>query len=296
MSGAASYTVVIGRYRLDPVAEFEGPRMPPTAMFTKSDSQYLTRLLERTPVGSYDKAANQLFTSVHTWLVRDDAGMVLLIDTCFGNLKNRLPTHPFFHMQKNDWLLKLEALGVQPEDVTHVINTHLHLDHVGWNTKLVDGVWKPTFHRARHIMPRLEVDLVKVGKLSRHEVNVRSFADSVVPVIDAGLADFVDPEFQVASDIRLLPCYGHSPGMLLVEISGGSKGVIAGGDPLHHPLQVLDPKVNTGFCEMPDEAAASRHAFLTRCADEGWAIAPTHFLVPRVTKVRRVGDGFDLMQ
>ena len=102
MSGAASYTVVIGRYRLDPVAEFEGPRMPPTAMFTKSDSQYLTRLLERTPVGSYDKAANQLFTSVHTWLVRDDAGMVLLIDTCFGNLKNRLPTHPFFHMQKND--------------------------------------------------------------------------------------------------------------------------------------------------------------------------------------------------
>jgi glyoxylase-like metal-dependent hydrolase (beta-lactamase superfamily II) len=198
--------------------------------------------------------------------------MVLLVDTCFGNLKNRLPTHPFFHMQKNDWLSKLAALGVQPEDVTHVINTHLHLDHVGWNTKLVDGVWKPTFHRARHIMPRLEVDLVKAGKWMRHEVwhevNLRSIADSVVPVIDAGLADFVDPEFQVASDIRLLPCYGHSPGMLLVEISGGSKGIIAGGDPLHHPLQVLDPNVNTGFCEKPDEAAASRHAFLARCADK----------------------------
>ena len=139
-------------------------------------------------------------------------------------------------------------------------------------------------------MPRLEVDLVKAGKWMRHEVwhevNLRSIADSVVPVIDAGLADFVDPEFQVASDIRLLPCYGHSSGMLLVEISGGSKGIIAGGDPLHHPLQVLDPNVNTGFCEKPDEAAASRHAFLARCADEGWAIAPTHFLVPRVTKVR----------
>ena len=300
VSDTAPNTVVIGKYRLDPVAEFEGPRMQPPAMFTKTDPQHLARLLERTPAGSYDKAANQLFTSVHTWLVRDDAGMVLLVDTCFGNLKNRLPTHPFFHMQKNDWLSKLAALGVQPEDVTHVINTHLHLDHVGWNTKLVDGVWKPTFHRARHIMPRLEVDLVKAGKWMRHEVwhevNLRSIADSVVPVIDAGLADFVDPEFQVASDIRLLPCYGHSPGMLLVEISGGSKGIIAGGDPLHHPLQVLDPNVNTGFCEKPDEAAASRHAFLARCADEGWAIAPTHFLVPRVTKVRRVADGFDLMQ
>jgi len=140
----APNTVVIGKYRLDPVAEFEGPRMQPPAMFTKTDPQHLARLLERTPAGSYDKAANQLFTSVHTWLVRDDAGMVLLVDTCFGNLKNRLPTHPFFHMQKNDWLSKLAALGVQPEDVTYVINTHLHLDHVGWNTKLVDGVWKPT--------------------------------------------------------------------------------------------------------------------------------------------------------
>jgi len=118
----APNTVVIGKYRLDPVAEFEGPRMQPPAMFTKTDPQHLARLLERTPAGSYDKAANQLFTSVHTWLVRDDAGMVLLVDTCFGNLKNRLPTHPFFHMQKNDWLSKLAALGVQPEDVTHVIN------------------------------------------------------------------------------------------------------------------------------------------------------------------------------
>jgi hypothetical protein len=83
--------------------------------------------------------------------------------------------------------------------------------------------------------------------------------------------------------------------MLLVEISGGSKGLIAGGDPLHHPLQVLDPDVNTGFCEIPEEAAASRRAFLVRCADEGWAMAPTHFFVPRVTNVLRVGDGFDLI-
>ncbi len=269
--------------------------MPPPAMFTTTDPQYLAKLLERTPAGSYDKVANQLYTSVHTWLVRDDAGLVLLIDTCFGNLKNRLPTHPFFHMQQNDWLSKLAALGVKPDDVTHVINTHLHLDHVGWNTHLVNGVWKPTFTRARHIMPRLEADLAKAGKLKPMEANDRSIVDSVFPIMDAGLADFVEPGFQFASDIRLIPCYGHSPGMLLVEISGGSKGLIAGGDPLHHPLQVLDPAVNTGFCEKPDEAAASRHDFLARCADEGWSIAPTHFFAPRVTRVRRVGDGFDLM-
>jgi len=296
MLNAARNSVVVGRYRLDPVAEFEGPRMPPAAMFTKADPQLLARLLERVPPESYSKSTNQLLTSVHTWLVRDDAGMVLLVDTCFGNLKNRLPSHPFFHMQKNDWLSKLAALGVQPEDVTLVINTHLHLDHVGWNTKLVDGVWTPTFPRARHIMPRLEVDLAKAGKMTAHvEANQRSIVDSVLPIIDAGLADFVDPWFQVTPDIRLVPCYGHSPGMLLVEISGGSRGLIAGGDPLHHPLQVLDPDVNTGFCEIPEEAAVSRRAFLVRCADEGWAMAPTHFFVPRVTNVLRVGDGFDLI-
>src|SRR3974377_1406057 len=85
------------------------------------------------------------------------------------------------------------------------------------------------------------------------ESNQRSIIYSVLPIIDAGLADFVDPWFQVAPDIRLVPCYGHSPGMLLVEISGGSRGLIAGGDPLHHPLQVLDPDGNQGVWEIPEE-------------------------------------------
>jgi glyoxylase-like metal-dependent hydrolase (beta-lactamase superfamily II) len=285
--------LTVGRYRLDPIAEFEGPRMTPGAMFSNTDPSHLSRLLERVPRASYDASTNQLITSVHTWLVRDDDGMVMLIDTCFGNLKHRLPTHPPFHMQRNDWLSKLANLGVKPNDVTHVINTHLHLDHVGWNTRLEEGVWTPTFPRARHIMPRVEVEINKAGMTPRGNP---AWVDSIVPVIDAGLADFVDPGIRVAPDIRLMPCTGHSPGMLLVEISGGTNKVIAGGDPLHHPLQVLDPNVNTGYCENPDESASSRWALLARCADEGWAIAATHFFGPRVMQVRRAGEGFELIQ
>jgi len=300
MNGVAD-SLVVGRYRLDRIAEFEGRRMPPAAMFTRSDPKHLASLLEGVPPGSYEKSTDQLVTSVHSWLVRDDAGMVLLIDTCFGNLKDRLPSHPFFHMQTTDWLAKLAALGVRPADVTHVIVTHLHLDHVGWNTYLADGVWTPTFTRARHFMPRIEVDLARAGGMMPLVANQRSLADSVFPVIDAGLADFVEPGDEIAPGIRLVPCYGHSPGMLLVEITGkingfgDAPGIIAGGDPLHHPLQVLGPDVNTGFCELPDQSAASRRAFLARCADEGWAMAPTHFLVPRVAKVRRAGDDFALV-
>lgn len=287
-----SFTV--GRYRLDRIAEFEGARMPPAAMFTKTDPDYLAALLERVPAGSYSKATNQLQTSVHSWLVRDGEGLVLLIDTCFGNFKNRLPSHPFFHMQENDWLARLGALGVAPHDVTHVVMTHLHLDHVGWNTRLVDGVWTPVFTRARHFMPKMEVGLARNGGLMKLEANDRALEDSVFPIIDAGMADYVEPYDVIAPGIRMVPCYGHSPGMLLVEISGGAPGIIAGGDPLHHPLQMLDPSVNTGFCEIPDQAAASRRAFLERCAEEGWTIAPTHFFMPRTAKVKRLGSAFDV--
>jgi glyoxylase-like metal-dependent hydrolase (beta-lactamase superfamily II) len=295
MAATANETIVVGRYRLDPIAEFEGPRMPPAAMFTQTDPKRLATLLERVPPESFARGTNLLLTSVHTWLVRDDAGLVMLIDTCFGNLKNRMPTHPFFHMQKNDWLQRLAALGVEPEDVTHVVNTHLHLDHVGWNTHLSEGAWVPTFRRARHIMPRLEVDLVRAGKFIPLPANDRAIADSVLPILDAGLADVVEPWTTIAPDMRLVPCYGHSPGMLLVEISGGERGIIAGGDPLHHPLQVLDPSVNTGFCERPAEAAAARYEFLARCADEGWTMAPTHFYRPRVARVRRAGNVFEII-
>jgi glyoxylase-like metal-dependent hydrolase (beta-lactamase superfamily II) len=285
--------LTIGRYRLDPIADFEGPRMPPAAMFSNTDPGHLGRLLERVPRGSYDASTNQLITSVHSWLVRDHDGMVMLVDTCFGNLKHRRPTHPAFHMQKNDWLLKLAAVGVKPDDVTHVINTHLHLDHVGWNTLLIDGVWTPTFPRARHLMPRVEVEINKAGATPHGNP---AWQDSIAPVIDAGLADFVDPGFQIARDIKLVPCIGHSPGMLLVEIAGATNKVIAGGDPLHHPLQILDPDVNTGYCESPEQSAASRWALLARCADEGWAIAATHFFAPRVARISRAGDGFELRE
>lgn len=292
---AVRNSFVVGRYRLDAVAEFEGARMPPAMMFPGVDPAHLAKLLERVPPSSYDKSLNALRTSVHSWLVRDGAGLVMLVDTCFGNLKNRLPTHPMFHMQENDWLARLARLGVEPDDVTHVINTHLHLDHIGWNTRLVDGVWTPTFERARHIMPRLEADLAKAGGLWNHEANNRAIADSVVPIFKAGLSDFAEPWTSIAPDIRLIPCYGHSPGMLLVEI-GGEPGAVVGGDPLHHPLQVLDPGINTGYCENPEASAASRRSFLARCADDELTIAPTHFFVPRFAAVRRTESGFDLAE
>ena len=287
----AQTTWMVGRFRLDTVSEFEGPRMPPQAMFPALTPLQMEEALAQVPAGSYESSTGQLMTSVHSWLIRSDDGLVMLVDTCFGNNKNR-PKFPPFHMKQTDWLRKLAALGVTPSQVTHVVNTHLHHDHVGWNTYLDDGRWRPTFPQARYLMPRSEAE---AGGARTPDWNVGAFEDSVAPVIEAGLATFITPPHAIAPGLRIVAAPGHSPGMTIVEVADGKgAGMLVGGDPMHHVLQVFVPEANTGFCEDKQLAAATRHSLLARSADEGWTIGATHFFVPRALNVRRAGSGFAL--
>lgn len=277
-----------GRFRLDVVPEFGGPRMLPWEMFPALSPETASELIARTPAAAFDPASGKLVTSVHTWLVRGE-GVVMLIDTGSGNGKNR-PNFPIFHMLNTDWLQRLAALGVRPEDVTHVVNTHLHHDHVGWNTTQRDGAWVPTFSNARYIMPRLEAE---AGPGIMPPWNAGAFEDSVAPVLAAGLADLVDPPHRIAPGIAMIPAPGHSPGMTVVEVSDGAGGgVFLGGDPMHHCLQVFAPELNTRFCQDPAKAAATRRALLERCADEGFGLGAIHFYAPRILGVRRDGAAF----
>lgn len=288
---SVDFGLTVGRFRLDPIVEFQGPRMSPSEMFPSLGSERASDLLGTLPSDGYDVNSGKLVTSVHSWLVRSADGMCLLIDTCFGNHKPR-PNFPMFHMQQTDWLAQLASFGVAPGHVTHVVNTHLHHDHVGWNTFLDGGEWRPTFPRARHLLPKLEVD---AGAGGLPAWNGDAFGDSVAPIIAAGLAELVSPPYKVEPGIRLIAAPGHSPGMMVVEIAEeGRAGVLAGGDPMHHAIQVLAPEANTRFCENPERAAATRRALLERCADDGWMIAATHFCAPRAMRIRRNGDGFSL--
>ncbi|WP_207539602.1 MBL fold metallo-hydrolase [Sabulicella rubraurantiaca] len=277
-----------GQFRLDVVPEFGGPRMLPWEMFPALAPEAAASLIARTPAAAFDATSGKLVTSVHTWLVRGE-GVVMLIDTGSGNGKNR-PNFPIFHMLSTDWLQRLVSVGVHPSDVTHVVNTHLHHDHVGWNTVQRKGNWVPTFPNARYIMPRLEAE---AGPGIMPPWNAGAFEDSVAPVLAAGLADLVEPSFQIAPGLRVLPAPGHSPGMTVIEVSDGKGGgVFLGGDPMHHCLQVFAPELNTRFCQDPAKAAATRHALLERCADEGFGIGAIHFYAPRILRVRRDGPAF----
>jgi glyoxylase-like metal-dependent hydrolase (beta-lactamase superfamily II) len=279
----------VGQFRLDVVPEFGGPRMLPQEMFPSLDAGTFAAMRPLIRPDSFDPPSGKLVTSVHSWLVRGPGGLVLLLDTGSGNGKSR-PQFPIFNHLNTDWMERLAALGVAPGQVTHVVNTHLHHDHVGWNTRWDGAAWAPTFPQARHLMPRLEAE---AGPAIFPPWNAGCFEDSVVPVLEAGLAELVTPPFQVAPGLRLLPAPGHSPGMLVLEVSDGQGGgVLAGGDPMHHALQLFAPALNTRFCQAPDEAAATRLALLERCADEGFGLAAIHFYAPRVLRLKRDGARF----
>jgi glyoxylase-like metal-dependent hydrolase (beta-lactamase superfamily II) len=231
--------------------------------------------------------------SVHTWVVRTPDHLIL-IDTGSGNDKER-PLNPIFHRQSIPFLDRLRAAGVEPGDVDFVFNTHLHVDHSGWNTRLEDGKWLPTFPNARYVFPRLECEYYSSAK-SHNDVNVPSlgvFEDSVAPIIDAGLADFIGPEGGRYLDIfEFIPSPGHSIGHMSIALRSQGETAIFGGDIMHSPIQVHRPDLNTVFCEFHSQAASSRRRVLHLLTDEDAIYFATHFPGSSAGVVGRTADGF----
>lgn len=237
---------------------------------------------------------DDLVQSIHTWVVRTPRHLVL-IDTGSGNHKQR-PLNPLFHDQNIPFLERLwDEAGVDPADVDYVFNTHLHVDHSGWNTVLHDGRWIPTFPNARYVFPRREAEYYG-SSVSHNAVNVPSrgvFEDSVLPVMEAGLVDFIEPDGGDNLDhFTFIPTPGHSIGHLSIRLSSGNETAIFGGDVLHHPIQVLRPHLNTVFCEFPADAAASRERILQTLADDNALYCATHFAGSSAGYVKREDHGY----
>ena len=201
-------------------------------------------------------------------------------------------------MMNGPYLADLAAAGVAPEAVDFVCCTHLHVDHAGWNTRLVDGRWVPTFPNAKYIFARKEYEfwesLHKEGAQARVP-NV--YDDSVLPVMEAGQAVLVDMDHQLDNGIWLEPAPGHTPGHILVNLKSGDEHAIFSGDVIHHPIQLLRPDWSSRACEDPELSAATRRALLERVADTATLLAPAHFASPTMGHVVGRGDafGYDLI-
>jgi glyoxylase-like metal-dependent hydrolase (beta-lactamase superfamily II) len=225
--------------------------------------------------------------SVHSFVLRVD-GRNILIDTCCGNDKKR--SLPPVSMQNWPYLENLARAGLQPQDIHLVMCTHLHFDHVGWNTRLKDGSWVPTFPNARYLFGRKDFEFFSK---QRHEATHReAFDDSVAPILDAGLADLVDSDTlihrEIGDGIWLEDVSGHSPGNLCVTAECGAERAIFSGDCFHHPIQVVRPDAAFFADEDPSQASATRRRLLERYANTDAIFFPAHFMGATAGRVERV--------
>ncbi len=224
--------------------------------------------------------------SIHALLI-EAPGLRLVVDTCVGNDKPRGLLRG--RALSTGFLKDMEAAGWARESVDAVVCTHLHVDHVGWNTMLVDGKWVPTFPNARYLIGRREYEH---WNQEEGEEQQAILSDSVRPILEAGLAQLVELDHVISSEIRLVPSTGHTPGHVSVMIeSEGEKAVITG-DMSHHPCQMAHPDWSPTFDSDPKAAAATRARLFAEWADETILVIGTHYATPTAGRVRRDGAAF----
>ena len=285
IQSATMRDLVIGRLRIGAAVETAGPTRP-TWLFPAATAEGLERHRAWLAPHFLD-LAGRLLQSVHTFVVRTP-DLTLLVDTCIGNDKDRGGRRPF-HMLRTGFLDTLRAAGVAPEAVDVVICTHLHVDHVGWNTRLADGRWVPTFPRARYLFARREWEH---WSSEDEEGTRRIMADSVAPVLDAGLADLVSMDHRISDEIWLEPTPGHTPGHVSVRLASGGDDAVITGDLMHHPVQIAEPTWQTTFDSDPDEAIKTRRGFCERYGDRPVTVLGTHFHDPTAGRIVSAGGGF----
>jgi glyoxylase-like metal-dependent hydrolase (beta-lactamase superfamily II) len=232
--------------------------------------------------------ADVLILCFQSYLIRTPHHTIL-VDSCIGNDKQR-PARPKWHLKTDDaYMRSLAAAGVSVADIDFVMCTHLHPDHVGWNTRLENGRWVPTFPNARYVFASNEFDY---WREQNAKAPVAQFGDSVLPVVEAAKADIVTYDFAIGDHARILPTPGHTPGHVGFAFGKGKDTAVFSGDLMHTPLQTLYPGLSPKFDVDPAQAAVTRRSFLERYCDTDTLCCTAHFPSPSVGKIRRKGDGF----
>ena len=219
-------------------------------------------------------------------------GKSVMIDTCIGADRKR--EYDVFCNLQTTFLEDLALAGFPSASIDAVLCTHLHFDHVGWNTRLVDGRWVPTFPQARYLFGKQEFDhWTKLRETGGYH-NVEHLHDSIDPVIEAGLVEFITPDYQVTDEVSLFPTPGHTPGHVSVLIRSGGQQAVITGDMMHHPIQLIDPMRYGNFDMDQAQGARTRQAFVDRFGDSDVMIIGSHFSDPTSGWIERNGKGWKL--
>jgi glyoxylase-like metal-dependent hydrolase (beta-lactamase superfamily II) len=274
----------IGDVSITRIIETEDTSMPPEVVLPDAIPENVL------PIGwlqpHFINADGELITSIFSLLV-ESAGTRLVIDTCLGNDKQR--SVPMWHERQGAFIGEIEAAGFARETVDFVVCTHLHPDHVGWNTMLLDGEWRPTFPNARYLFSEKDwewLDAQPVSALGDY------CGDSVRPIFDAGLADLITPRHAITDEVWLESTPGHSPGHVSVRISSRGKNAIVTGDLIHHPCQMARPHWSSPFDFDSAQALQTRDNFLRQYSDEPILVIGSHFATPTAGRIVRDGEVF----
>jgi len=255
--------------------------------FPQLTAEHWAPYRERLAGWAWDPATNCLTFPMQSFLLRT-RHHTIVVDTCVGDHKPR--ARPGWNMTSSgEYLRRFAATGVRPEDVDYVLCTHMHTDHVGWNTRLENGRWVPTFPNAQYVMSEKEWTY---WSGLHQETPQNQIADSVIPIVEAGLARMVKNDFAIEDEVWFEPTPGHTPDHVSVRIASGGAEAVITGDLIHSPVQCLQ----TGWVPRPDwdaaQAAETRRAFLERYCERDVLVCASHFPSPSFGRVVREGDGF----
>jgi glyoxylase-like metal-dependent hydrolase (beta-lactamase superfamily II) len=278
----------IGSVTVTPVIELTLP-IPATFLLPEATPQALEPYAAWLRPG-YLTETGLINLVIQAFLV-ESRGRKIIVDTCVGNGKTRAV--PQMSGLDTPFLERITDAGFPPEQVDTVICTHLHVDHVGWNTKQVDGRWVPTFPNARYLFTREEWEYWRGAEgVSAMARTGDYMADSVVPIVEAGLADFVPMNHQLFPEVSLIPAAGHTPGLVCVDVRSSRERLVLAGDLLHSPLQCVFPEWKMLYCVDAAASARTRVRLLSEWAESRTPILPTHFPSPSAGLVERSNDAF----
>jgi glyoxylase-like metal-dependent hydrolase (beta-lactamase superfamily II) len=271
----------VGDATITSVVEEQTERVPPEFFFPDASADAVLR--HRWVVPDFADEQGTISLRVQAFVV-ETGNRRVLVDPCVGNGKTR--ALPFWHDQSWPFLERFSEAGFSPPTIDTVVHTHLHADHVGWDTHREDGAWLPTFTRARHLYTAAELEDCRTNGMPGEDV----YGDSVAPIVAAGLADVVDEAADLGDGLRLEPTPGHTPGHVSLWIESGGESALITGDFLHHPVQCAEPSWAEVADHDVDLARATRRRMLARAAARGALFIGTHFGTHPAGRVVADGD------
>jgi glyoxylase-like metal-dependent hydrolase (beta-lactamase superfamily II) len=280
----------VGAIEIARVLEFEAALFEPTMLYPEATHEIIERHRTWLEPTLMDPATGQLLFAFHSIVIKTRRATIL-VDTCSGNDKER-PHKLRYHRKNWPYLANLAAAGFAPEDIDYVLCTHLHADHVGWNTRLIDGRWVPMFPNARYLFARQEWEHWQVAKLRAQYPTDPYYEDSLLPIMESGQAELVATDYAFDDNVWIEPWPGHTPGHVCVVVRCQGASAVLSGDIMHTALQCAEPQLNSCFCVDAEPARTTRRRLLETFADSPVMLIPAHFPTPTAGWIRSHDGSF----